>query len=227
MENNLMIKTEMFGYSKADVEQYISRLNSGFAEKLAEQEKNYKSLLEKADAEKVKLVEEYEAKLTSLKEENANLASAFENLLNSSSPVPQSGIQIKNESESDPDMTRKREIAEAMKTFAGSEEKKPELEDDDFNRIISAISNSDESLLNDSDLSFAEFIDEPVLNEDSAESFHEVNPGFEFAQPEPASEINQDIIGRFDTYSQVDRIEDLLEAVYEIRDILKKASGQE
>ena len=151
MENKLLIRTEMFGYSKSDTENYILKLQTEFDRKLEDAENHFKVdserfensyiLMEEAKQklsdenraleEKIRqITEEYEKKIADLKSENENLSEAMEVLL--SSP----GFS-KSEKTETPEAVHE---SEEMKALPPAE----------FSRLYSAIQLSDESLFEDS-----------------------------------------------------------------------------
>ncbi|MDO5445156.1 MAG: hypothetical protein Q4F31_05995 [Eubacteriales bacterium] len=151
MENKLLIRTEMFGYSKSDTEDYILKLQTEFDRKLSEAKSSFRTSTEQlessyyqAEEEKLKLEkekkqledrirqlsEEYERTIAEIKRENENLAEAMEVLLSSCESSESQTAEATGQTDS---------IAE------------PEaLPPAEFSRIFSAIQMSDESLIGES-----------------------------------------------------------------------------
>lgn len=147
MENKLLIRTEMFGYSKKETEDYILKLQTEYDRKLAEARSSFNASTEQPESsyyqmeeEKLKLEkekklledrisqlsEEYEKTIAEIKRENENLAEAMEVLLSS---------------RSSPETCK--EDADNRSSRAAEPEALPP---DEFSRIFSAIQMSDESL---------------------------------------------------------------------------------
>lgn len=137
MENKLLIRTEMFGYSKKETEDYILKLQTEFDRKLAKAETGFREKNEQLEsaydlAQKEKQNLENENKL--LEEKILQLTAEYEKTI----------TEFKSEKEEAP---RNNLVKAADRT--DNTEKRESLPRDEFSRLLAAIQMSDESLLDE------------------------------------------------------------------------------
>lgn len=135
MENKLLIRTEMFGYSKKETEDYILKLQTEFNRKLSETEAGFQAKNEQLESS-YRLAEKDKQRL-----ENENRL-LEDRILQITAEYEKTITELKSEKEDAPQKNQ----AKAADRASNAEEQES-LPPDEFSRLLAAIQMSDESLL--------------------------------------------------------------------------------